>query len=197
MDSTITLEQAKLLVKSKSHLYKAMIRNGWYLPKLKSSVVTEKYLNGVRDKKYYCPKYSDLKTLPCPDPPGKEFLLDEVMKFTNAKRLDIGAVEGKVPDSDWLLQVLAILSPDHDVFRKDYMPPIKEVKKEDLVVDNSDNFFSGLPLLKKKKDFKTISKLKQYRFGSIESRVKKLKEQKALLEKRIVMLGEKMKEEEK
>ena len=42
------------------------------------------------------------------------------------------------------------------------MPPVKEVKKEELVIDNSDDFYSGLPKLYKKRDMKSKSKLKEY-----------------------------------
>jgi hypothetical protein len=103
MNSTLTIEQAKELVKTRDHLYKAMLRNGWYLPSLKSSIITQDYMNDVREGKFWCPKYKDLKTLPCPDPPGKEFLLDEVVKITTEKNLDIGAHLAKVPDRNWLI----------------------------------------------------------------------------------------------
>ena len=42
------------------------------------------------------------------------------------------------------------------------MPPVKEVKKEELVIDNSDDFYSGLPKVHKKRDLKSKSKLKEY-----------------------------------
>jgi hypothetical protein len=32
-----------------------------------------------------------LKPLPCPDPPSKDYLLEEVVKITTEKELDIGA----------------------------------------------------------------------------------------------------------
>ena len=78
----MTLEEAKDLVKTKEHLYKAMTRNRWFLPKFKSSIITQEYMKGVRAKKLWCPMYDDLKPLPCPDPPSKETLLDEVVKYT-------------------------------------------------------------------------------------------------------------------
>ena len=74
----------------------------------------------------------------------------------------MGAKENKVPDRAWLLNVLAIFAPNHPFFQKDYVPPPKVVKKEDLVVDNRDNFFSGLPKLHKKKDLNAKSRLSCY-----------------------------------
>jgi hypothetical protein len=46
------------------------------------------------------------------------------VKITTEKELDIGAHQTKVPDRSWLIQVLAILKPNHEIFRKDYLPPI-------------------------------------------------------------------------
>ena len=71
------------------------------------------------------------------------------MKVTADHELDIGATENKVPDKDWLLSVLATFKPDHVFFSKDYLPPQRIIKREEMVIDNSDNFFSGLPKLSK------------------------------------------------
>lgn len=80
-------------------------------------------MKSVREDKIYCPRFKDLKPLPCPDPPPKEILLEAVVKVTTEKNLDIGAEEGKVPDRDWLLNVLSIHKPNHEFFNKDYLPP--------------------------------------------------------------------------
>jgi hypothetical protein len=60
-------------------------------------------MTGIREGKYWCPKYDALKPLPCPDPPNKEYLLEEVVKITTEKELDIGAHQTKVPDRNWLI----------------------------------------------------------------------------------------------
>lgn len=160
--STLTLEEVKQIVKTKSPLYNAMIRNGFYLPKKKATIVNEAYLQKVKSGEFYCPKFTDVIARPCPDPPSREILLDEVVKATTKVGKDIGASEGKLPDIPWLLTVLAIHCPDHEVFHKDYLPPLPVPKKSDMVIDNSDGFYTNLPQLYKKKDLKSISKLKQY-----------------------------------
>ena len=51
-------------------------------------------------------------------------------------------------DSQWLVQVLHVLRPNHDIFRKNYFyeRPKKERAFKDLrMVDNSDGFFDDLP----------------------------------------------------
>jgi hypothetical protein len=55
--------------------------------------------------------------------------LDEVVRITSTNHLDIGAAEGKLPDREWLLQVLAVHDNDHLVFKKDYIPPLPTPKK--------------------------------------------------------------------
>ena len=71
--------------------------------------------------------------------------MEEVVKFSAEKEYDIGADEQHLPDRSWLLNVLAILKPDHEFFKKDYHPPIKVPPKENLVIDNADDFYTGLP----------------------------------------------------
>ena len=113
-----------------------MQRNNWYLPSLKSSIISQEYIEGVRKGTIYCPKYSDLKPKPCPDPPTKEYLLNELVRITTEKGKDIGASDNKVPDRNWLISVLAIFAPTHLIFKKDYLPPVPDTKKEEKVVDN-------------------------------------------------------------
>jgi hypothetical protein len=60
-------------------------------------------MDNVRKGRFWCPLYKDLKPKPCPLPPPKEFLLDEVVKITTEKGKDIGASENKVPDRSWLI----------------------------------------------------------------------------------------------
>lgn len=58
-------------IHSKNDLYFACIRNGFYLPKLKSTIVTEEYIENVIHKKVLCPKFEDVRLKPCPSPPDK------------------------------------------------------------------------------------------------------------------------------
>lgn len=52
-----------------------MLRNGWYLPKYKTTMITEDYMRDVIDGRAFCPLYSDIKILPCPRPPTVDVLL--------------------------------------------------------------------------------------------------------------------------
>jgi hypothetical protein len=60
---------------NKAELYEAALRNGFYLPKFKCSIITEDYIYGVLIGNVLCPKYNAIKLLPCPRPPDKETLI--------------------------------------------------------------------------------------------------------------------------
>jgi hypothetical protein len=51
------------------------VRNGYFLPKFKSSIITEDYIQNVISGNLTCPRYSEVRLLPCPIPPDKETLI--------------------------------------------------------------------------------------------------------------------------
>lgn len=53
-------------VKSKADLYEALVRNGYFLPKYKSSMISEHYLVNVMDKTYWCPLAESIRVRMCP-----------------------------------------------------------------------------------------------------------------------------------
>jgi hypothetical protein len=54
------------------------VRNGYYLPKLKSSILSEEYIEDVIHKRVLCPMYDEVRLKPCPAPPDKETLIRHV-----------------------------------------------------------------------------------------------------------------------
>ena len=80
MESHQNKKKQRLNVKSKSHLYECIQRNGWYLPSLTSTLVTVKYMISIKDGEIWCPRYEYLKMRPCPRPPLKSLLIEELLK---------------------------------------------------------------------------------------------------------------------
>ena len=76
-----SLDDVKRIIGNKVNLYEAALRNGWYLPKYKCSIITESYITNVITGKLYCPKYSDIRLVPCPKPPEKDVLLKDFTRF--------------------------------------------------------------------------------------------------------------------
>ena len=65
----------------------ATVRNGFYLPKFKASMITEEYLRNVISGKAYCPKYEEVKILPCPHQPTVDVLLKKFHKLCSDRNL--------------------------------------------------------------------------------------------------------------
>ena len=72
----LTVSQAQSFIKSRKHMYDSMIRNRFYLPSFKSPAITQEYMQLVRSGEYWCPKFDEVKLLPCPNPPTKDYLID-------------------------------------------------------------------------------------------------------------------------
>jgi hypothetical protein len=53
----MTVDEFAKLIQNRKDLYEAVLRNGFYLPKIKSSMVTEEYMRNVLTGKAFCPKY--------------------------------------------------------------------------------------------------------------------------------------------
>ena len=105
------LDEVKLIIGGKADLYEAAVRNGWFLPKYKSTIITEQYLQSVIFGRVYCPKYSEIRLVPCPRGPDKNTLLKDFRKITSSQKLSTGIDENHVPDKFWLLSVLGTHDP--------------------------------------------------------------------------------------
>ena len=59
-------------------LYNVAMRNRYFLPKKSSAAINENMLYNVLQVQYWCPKYEEIKMLPCVKAPVKEVLNDKV-----------------------------------------------------------------------------------------------------------------------
>lgn len=65
--NSISIDAIKIAITKIDDLYDAVLRNWYYLPKLKISMVTETYLTGVMSKDIHCPlKRHQIAKLPRP-----------------------------------------------------------------------------------------------------------------------------------
>jgi hypothetical protein len=76
--NSISIDAFKTAITNIDDLYDAVLRNGYYLPKLKSSMRTETYLTGVMSKDIHCPLTKDIRLLNCPAPPTKAVLINKL-----------------------------------------------------------------------------------------------------------------------
>ena len=115
--------------RSKPSEYEAMLRNGFILPKLNSTIVNKIYMYRVKSNLEYCPRTSDIKVYKiCINPPSKEFMLGEIHQEL-LKRGDVRDLTydpKHLPDVEWCVKALLALNPDHRIFEKDYVPGVNE-----------------------------------------------------------------------
>jgi hypothetical protein len=71
----LTVEEFSRYIQNKRDFYDAMVSNGYYLPKFKSSIITEEYMQSIFQGKTFCPRFVDIKISPCPRPPNKDVLI--------------------------------------------------------------------------------------------------------------------------
>jgi hypothetical protein len=139
-------------IKDVHDLYVTAVRNGYFLPKEKSSAVNEVMLYHILQKTYWCPKYEDIMMRPCVKAPLKEVLVSKLTALCARHGHNIAWVDDQhAPDKDWLVAVIATLNPQDEIFRKDYVPPPVRKRLQDvetIVLPNE--IFEGLPQTKSK-----------------------------------------------
>ena len=129
-------------------LYEATIRNGYYLPMKSSSAVNEVMLVNVLKGSYWCPKTEEIKIKNCVRAPIKQTLYNTIQKVCAKKKLNIAWMdELHVPDKKWMVDVIATLDPENEIFKKDYvaLPIRKRLNDIDTIVLPNE-IFESLPL---------------------------------------------------
>lgn len=119
-ERSVNAKTLDVVLKNKASLYYRMqSKQRWFLPSIKSSIVTWEYLLFVRNNnyadvdpmyKFACPKYCDVRLLPCAIPPTLAEILEELRKEGAKKGLDFGIDEKHTPEKAWALAVLSTLN---------------------------------------------------------------------------------------
>ena len=156
---TITTERVSQVIRTSAHMYEACLRNNYKMPKLTSSLVTMKFMQGVKAGTVWCPRISDCGSLPkCYSLPPRNILFQKCVDFVDSvdqtdEQMDsvkklLAMMKKRQPDADWLCDLLALWKPTDEIFRKDYVY-VRPRKATVAVVelDNADNFYDDLPLL--------------------------------------------------
>ena len=100
----LTVDEFSRLIQNRKDLYEAVVRNGFYLPRLKSTMITEEFMKNVITGKAFCPRFDEIRMLPCPRPPTKDVLMKKFHRICSTQNLVIPGVDEKhQPDKRWLL----------------------------------------------------------------------------------------------
>lgn len=57
----LSVNQFKTIIKTRDDLYDVAVRNGFFVPKLSSSMINESYLVKILNGELFCPKYSEIR----------------------------------------------------------------------------------------------------------------------------------------
>ena len=107
-----------------------MVRNGWYLPPLKSRCISLKYLVCIQRGIVYCPQFKDVRLQPCVSRLPKKQIYQDIRKLVNEKGMKLGIKSEQMPVADWLANVLSTLNPNHKMFSKSFEAPKRERKRD-------------------------------------------------------------------
>lgn len=157
MNTQLTKEQVRDLTGNKRLLYDAMVRNKFFLPAYKSQIITCEWLMLVKKKRIWMPMYPEVRLAPCPNPPTKLEILDEMNRICEEKSFPFPVDKRNIlPDRAWCIAALSTLDPDHRFFQKDYTPQKQQAQQQQEdelldLIDNTDGFYSNLPAKSKTK----------------------------------------------
>ena len=142
----LTVKEFSKKIRDKHDLYEAVHRNGFHLPSLKSGMVTEAYLLNVMEGTYFCPMLEQVRLRACPRPPQKDILVKKFLAIMRDKGYAHGLSQDKLPDKQWLISVISSITPEDEIFRKDYLPPPrKNIAEEQKTMNIPKDFLAGLP----------------------------------------------------
>ena len=144
MQSSIPFKHAQLAAPSNEKLRKACIESDLYLSAPTSKAAKDSnYLMGVCTQQYWVPFIKQVRMANCECPPSKALLLQMVREELNKPNVlypngrNLGITDPKMVDRKWLLDVLATLNQNHEIFQPGYKPPTAaEVEEEDVLEDN-------------------------------------------------------------
>ena len=128
-------------------LYNLAKRNSFHLPDLKSAAINEVMLLGVLRGEYWCPKVEDIRIKNCVKPPLKEIVASKVWETCTSRELNLAWMDpAHIPNKKWLLEVLATLKPEDEIFRKDYVaPPVRKRLRDVETIVLPDELFQNMP----------------------------------------------------
>ena len=153
------------VVRDKASMYAAMIKNGWVMPAKSQAIVTLDFMQKVRKREVWCPRFDQVEkaVTVCYPPPRKDMLdmidaaihriieakqntEEEIASLINALEL----IEKRSADTHWLVCVLCVIDPENLIFTKGYRyvrPETKKALQAMPLLNNDDGFFDNLPPL--------------------------------------------------
>jgi hypothetical protein len=151
-------------------LHEILQRAGLYLPARGGHWLTKKLMLAMCRGDIYCPNYAELIPKPCPRPPSRQSLVEElnkeIAKKFGGRAKCLKTTPTRMPELRWLLEALSALNSNHHFFHKGWQPdrmvdPYLEIKIGYLrkQIDLTCPLFKDLPfsLLIRRKSLKGMA----------------------------------------
>jgi len=145
------VEASQFRIKSVKAMREILVRNGKFLPSLKSKFLTQKIMIQMREGHIFCLDQNQVIFKECCTPPRKEVLVKKYINYAAASGLPTGIDldKKKFPDKEYLIFAIATMSMGKDeIFKKNYVPPATERPRlgmDGITLNNQDGFFDDLP----------------------------------------------------
>ena len=99
------------------------------------------------------------------------------MEICAKKKFNVAWIDEKhTPDKDWLVNVLATLDPENEIFNKDYVPPpIRKRMKDIETIVLRNELFEGLPLSTSKNKSRRLKIVSEAFAAEKASRLKEMR----------------------
>ena len=125
-------------------------------------MMSQQFIWGVIERKYWLPEASSIKVRVCADPPSKlqvlkildsllEASIENNRSWDMALKKSVKRTKRRIkkypPSTWWMILLISTINPDHEIFSKDYTKPrvVRNEVQESLSIQNIDGFFTGLP----------------------------------------------------
>lgn len=89
----LSLQQTLTVVKNVKDYHAACIKNGWFVPELKSALCTREFLLQVRAQEVWVPKLEQIKLAPCPYPPPIGVIQQALVDFIDSNIASVNPPE--------------------------------------------------------------------------------------------------------
>lgn len=207
----ISRAEALMKVPDRETLYAAMIKDGYYCPSLKCSIMTMKFMRAVSfQREFWLPKTEKIRIFISPNPPSNAELAEEVfkalMRLINETQWDdklerlrcrrtAELILKHPPDKQWSMNMLgtALISFKlvHPIFMKNYQKPkrvVEDPELDDEMIPNIGGFFSDLPIVQQKGKHKRCAILGESKHQRDLKALKKMKLRQEKMNRRIQTL---------
>ena len=195
----ISIERAQLAVPDRNALYKGMLRNQYVVPPLADTMVTAKWMMGVIEERFWCPKSEQVTYRVCADPPNRkdlaQMLFDLMVACDNhvsGWQATAEVVLKNPPSGYWTILLIASIDSNHALFARDYVrpKPVRNGKPAGKYVSAFNGFFDGLPQAARSKhsnllSFTTKEEREKQRLQGMQDRIKGMQDKMAAEKQRL------------